>query len=234
MPRADDTYRVLGDRWDGRPGIREHYEKRIATKGRVLDIGGRNRESRSARRLRGLGANPDQIVCTDLLPTYNPDLVDDITATTIEPESFDSIYCDAILEHVTDYEAALENMRKILRPGGEAFIYVPFVYGFHDQMDYHRFTVTEVARMTEGFSESKVFLPGLGGYGWVLAYILSYGQIQRFPRLHRALTNVTNAALAAAMSVVYRFLRRSCTREEFVTWAVAMNFNHGFCAWVRK
>ena len=105
----------LGDALDMRVDAREEYEARVASRRRVLDIGGRNQESRSARRLRALGRNPDtEIVSTDILPEYEPDLVDDITATTIPPGSFDGVYCDAILEHVKEYWVAIDNIHAIL------------------------------------------------------------------------------------------------------------------------
>jgi predicted SAM-dependent methyltransferase len=110
---------------------------------KVLDIGGRNSTSSSGRRLKRLGTNPGtSVVATDILPDYGPDLVDDICDTRIEPRSFDGVYCDAVLEHVTEYWSAIRNIHSILEEGGEAFIYVPFYFQYHDYMDYHRFTVT--------------------------------------------------------------------------------------------
>jgi SAM-dependent methyltransferase len=227
--------RVLGDKFDSRPGVREQYERKVATSGRILDIGGRNKESRSAARLCSLGATPENIVCTDILPHYCPDLVDDITHTSIAPGSFDGVYCDAILEHTTEYWAAIDNIRVILKPGGQAFIYVPFIYRFHDQMDFHRFTITEVARMVDDFAEVRVFMPGLGGYGWVLSHILSFGQLEQwFPRMNRVFVKTINAMLGVAARVVYRLRPGPYTADQFVSSIVEMQFNHGFCAWVRK
>lgn len=234
MPKLEATLRELGDKFDRRPGIRNYYERSVATSGRVLDIGGRNRESLSAMRLHQLGAKPENIVCTDILPQYNPDLVDDITRTTIPPESFDGVYCDAILEHTAEYWSAIDNIRAILKPGGQAFIYVPFIFGFHDEMDFHRFTITEVARMIDGFSEAKVFLPTLGGYGAVLAHVLSFGQLARFPHVNRVFIKTTNRALTALARIVYRLRPRPYTVDDFVCSIVHLQFNHGFCAWVRK
>jgi SAM-dependent methyltransferase len=232
MPGVTATYAELGDKFDARPNIRKFYEKSVATKGRLLDIGGRNSESRSAARLRALGAN--DIVSTDILPDYNPDLVDDITKTTIEPESFDAVYCDAVLEHVTDYWTAIDNIHSILKPGGEAFFYVPFIYPFHDEMDYHRFTVTEIARMLDGFSEVKVFRTTSSGYGWVLLQMLTYGAIERFPKLHTRLGNAINSLITVVARPVYKRRPREYSLDEFTTWLVDLNFSHGFCAWVRK
>jgi len=236
LPTILNTYAELGDKLDPRPEARLEYEQRVASMPRVLDIGGRNQQSKSARRLRAIGRNPQtEIVSTDILPDYDPDLVDDIVRTTIPPSSFDGVYCDAILEHVKEYWDAVDNIRSILKPGGEAFIYVPFCFYFHDQMDYHRFTITEVARMLDGFSEVKVFTPGdPSGYGYVVWHTLSYGVLERYPRVFAALSRATNTLLRSGIDVWYRRKRRPFTLEQARFFLTQVNFNHGFCAWVRK
>ena len=157
-----DLFRGIRDKLDFRLNIAEAYESRVVSKSKVLDIGGRNSSSKSRKRIDLLTKNTcNKIICTDIIVEYRPDLVDDITNTSIKPESFDGVYCDAILEHVTEYWKAVENIYSILQCGGEAFIYVPFCFLFHDKMDYHRFTFTEVARMLERFREVKIFTPSV-------------------------------------------------------------------------
>ena len=186
----------MRDRIDFRINARIVYEKKIASKDSVLDVGGRNKRSRSSRRLRELSTNPNtKIVSTDVIPDYNPDIVDDICCSKIETESYDAIYCDAILEHVDDYRAAMTNMHRILKPGGELFIYVPFFWCFHDRMDYHRFTFTEVDRMMSIFSEHKLFLRDGNGYGGVIWQLLTFYRAGKNPRLWHFLSKVTNALL---------------------------------------
>jgi hypothetical protein len=170
-----------------------------------------------------------------VVPEYGPDLLDDICHTTIEPGSFDGIYCDAVLQHVTEYWTAIRNMREILVDGGEAFIYVPFFWELADRVDYHRFTITEVARMLEDFSEVKIFVPGkASGWGYVVWSVVSYARLTRLPEIHRAATTVTNALLAGAVSVWWRLRPRDFTREQAVFYYTYIYCNHGFCAWVRK
>jgi SAM-dependent methyltransferase len=47
----------------------------------------------------------------------------------LEDAAFDAIICMHVLEHVND-QKALKEMRRILRPGGTAFIMVPIVEGW--------------------------------------------------------------------------------------------------------
>jgi SAM-dependent methyltransferase len=234
MPGIADTFAELGDTLDVGLDVRDGYIHRVATKGRVLDIGGRNGESVSAQRLRRFGAT--DIIATDIISDYNPDLVDDITATRIEPESFDGVYCDAVLEHVTEYWTAIDNIHRVLRPGGEAYIYVPFCWPFHDRMDFHRFTITEVARMLGGFEECKVFVPGRGGgWGYVALSVLSYGRLHRCEWLLERLAVPLNWLLTTAVRARYRSLpSRAYTADQAAFFMTHLNYNHGFCAWVRK
>lgn len=120
---GSDLFQGLRREFDFGLNVRERYERRIASRNTVLDIGGRNNSSRSAKRLRSLSTNPNtKITCTDIIDEYSPDLVDDITDSRIPDASFDGIYCDAILEHVKNYWSATEHLKRILRPGGEIFI----------------------------------------------------------------------------------------------------------------
>ena len=114
-----NLFRGTQEKIDFRLDCAEEYESRVVSMQSVLDIGGRNSASKSRKRINDLNKNPgNAIVCTDILPEYMPDLVDDIVNTSIKPESFDGVYCDAILEHVTEYWKALDNIYSILRGGG--------------------------------------------------------------------------------------------------------------------
>jgi SAM-dependent methyltransferase len=49
----------------------------------------------------------------------------DVTDLPLEDESFDVVLCIHVLEHVPDDRAALAEMHRVLRPGGEAVFQVP-------------------------------------------------------------------------------------------------------------
>jgi SAM-dependent methyltransferase len=55
--------------------------------------------------------------------------------------SWDGVLMDAVLEHVRDDTATLEEIRRVLVPGGRALIDVPFLAPYHASPgDYRRFT----------------------------------------------------------------------------------------------
>ena len=236
-----DLFHGIKDKIDFRVDARVDYETRVVSKSKLLDVGGRNNESRSRTRIRELNNNlNNMVVSTDIIADYHPDLVDDICNTEIEASTYDGVYCDAILEHVTEYWKAVDNIHTILKPGGEAFFYVPFFYPFHDLMDHHRFTFTEMHRMLGQFSEVRIFLPEAeSGYGYVFWYITTFGAISKFPHIHRFLSGLFNSLFKIGLYFAYKLkLGRLKTREytfpEMAFFYIYLAVNHGFCAWVKK
>ena len=55
-------------------------------------------------------------------------LLDDITKTALPPESFDLVLCTEVIEHIGDAEAALRNMRRILKKDGILVLSTPHRY----------------------------------------------------------------------------------------------------------
>ena len=53
----------------------------------------------------------------------------DITALDLPDASFDIIFCNHILEHVSDYKVALSELHRVIRKGGVLIISFPIDYG---------------------------------------------------------------------------------------------------------
>ncbi|MBD2516992.1 methyltransferase domain-containing protein [Nostoc sp. FACHB-973] len=238
-----DLFQGIKTKIDFNPYARDEYEKRVVSQDRLLDIGGRNSYSLSRQRIDLLNQNPNNtIVSTDVIADYKPDLIDDICNTKIEPNSFSGIYCNAVLEHVQEYWKAIENIYNILEEKGEALFYIPFFWSFHDQMDYHRFTFTEIARMLGKFSEIKIFCPGdAQGFGFVFWYIITITNISKFPKLAEFLSKTTNFFLKIYLFIVYNINSKNIKNkynniswEEYCFYYTFLYINHGFCAWVKK
>lgn len=239
-----DLFRGVRDKIDFRVNAKTEYQARVASKNRILDVGGQNRFSRSGRHVSALSQKPNtsSIVSTDIMASYGPDIVDDICNTSIKANSFDGVYCEAVLEHVQEYWKAIDSIYCVLETDGEGFFYVPFMFHYHDFIDHHRFTFTEVARMLEKFSEVKIFAPGNGdGFGWVSWYVMTMTTITKFRRLHNILSKLTDALLRLVLTTLYR-MKKSDIQErydgvslhDFCYYYVYLFMNHGFCAWVKK
>jgi ubiquinone/menaquinone biosynthesis C-methylase UbiE len=80
----------------------------------------------------------------DPVPDFHPDIVGDIHAMPFKDNSVDAIICITVLEHVEDPIKAFKELYRVLKPGGQCFIYVPFLYYYHAERgyykDYWRFT----------------------------------------------------------------------------------------------
>lgn len=68
--------------------------------------------------------------------------------------SLDGVICAAVLEHVPDPHRILAEIRRVLRPGGVAYVEVPFLQPFHAAPDdYYRVTLEGLRRWMAGFDE---------------------------------------------------------------------------------
>ena len=87
-----ELYQGIKDSIDFRQNARAGYESRVASRDAVLDIGGRNSQSDSAKRILKLSRNPStKITSTDIIAAYNPDIVDDICNSQIESSTYEQL-----------------------------------------------------------------------------------------------------------------------------------------------
>lgn len=52
-----------------------------------------------------------------------------------------------VLEHIYDTHDVFKEINRVLKPHGYLVLTVPFVYGYHDTIDYYRFTETCLERL---------------------------------------------------------------------------------------
>ncbi len=77
----------------------------------------------------------------DICKYESVDVVAEITSLPFQDSSVDQIICDQVLEHVRNPQAAVDELRRVLKSGGYAYISVPFMYPFHaSPSDFQRFT----------------------------------------------------------------------------------------------
>lgn len=75
-------------------------------------------------------------------------------------ESVDGVICRAVLEHTKFPKQAIDEIHRILRPGGKFFGYVPFIYPFHAEegayQDYWRFTSQGIKLLLRDFKDIEI------------------------------------------------------------------------------
>lgn len=149
---------LRGSKLMSRDGLRPFIESRLAglpAGAAVLNVGAGGEVAdllgaEAARR--GL-----TVTSTDIDPARAPDLVDDITASSLASETFDAVLLCEVLEHVEAPGAAISEIHRLLRPGGMLIASAPFLYPIHDRpADYYRFTRYGLERLLGRFAEVNV------------------------------------------------------------------------------
>ena len=107
----------------------------------------RNRHVISGRTLElGVGENiyaPDDatIITLDIDPTYGPMVVGDAHHLPFRDDAFTTVVASQVFEHLHTPTVAMDEVTRVLRPGGRTLLAVPFLYFLHQQPhDYYRYT----------------------------------------------------------------------------------------------
>ncbi|TSC64203.1 MAG: type 11 methyltransferase [Parcubacteria group bacterium Gr01-1014_106] len=146
--------------------FRDRIEKIFREKELILDIGGglridpeKNNRAKENKWLDPYLVNVRYRVL-DKVPDYRPDIVGDIHHLPLEDDSFDAVICISVLEHVEEPQQAMKEVRRVLKPGGYCFLYVPFLYYYHPMKgyygDFYRFTRDGVRHLVKDFREVEM------------------------------------------------------------------------------
>ena len=74
-------------------------------------------------------------------------------------ESFDSVVCFEVLEHVNDPKAILDEVNRVIKDDGSLLISVPFLFGEHEEpYDFQRFTSFGLVKLLNDTGFSMVSL----------------------------------------------------------------------------
>ena len=78
----------------------------------------------------------------------------DINNLEFEKDCFDAIVCLSILEHIPCPQKAINELHRVLKPGGEIWIQSPFLFPYHEApKDYWRITPDGLRIWMENFNE---------------------------------------------------------------------------------
>lgn len=185
--------------------------------GTVLDLGGKRTHKRGT--FQPPEAQASAWWYLNLEPVTVPDLFADVTAVPFPDEAAEVIICTEVLEHLRQPEACTREIWRVLKPGGVAFVSVPFLYPIHaDPYDFQRFTADGLRQLLGQFSSLEI-LP-MGGFWGVLGMFLESGlpglagpSLQR-KLLRRSLTWVARRLCALDLA---RWPEQNSTWQKFTT-----------------
>jgi SAM-dependent methyltransferase len=133
--------------------------------------------------------SPD-VYNVDLLPYQPVDVACDIENLPFKTGSVDYVLNVAVLEHVPFPGRAIDEIHRILKPGGKLYCYIPFIQGFHaSPNDFQRFTSEGMKVQFRNFDIEKLQAVGpTSGMLWIVqewvAMALSFGIKPLYTVLH--------------------------------------------------
>lgn len=138
---------------------RQFYDEKIreiAKSSKVIDVGGATPFQKNMAKYKPLFEGVDYKTM-DYSPAFKPDIVGDIHHMPFADAEIEAIVCNAVLEHVHDPIRAVEEIHRVLKPGGKVLLWIPFLYPYHSHSseygDYWRFSSDAIEYMFRNFSK---------------------------------------------------------------------------------
>lgn len=149
--------------------------------GRFLNAGCGNRDLLSW--LAQLGVK--EIVNYDIASDIPGAVIGSLDQLPFRDESFDTILCNAVLEHVSHPQRVVGELARVLKQGGHAVLTVPFLQPYHEcPHDFTRYTVEGLTALGQGAGLRVVVVNPVHStaqtIGWILWEIAKEkGQMMR-------------------------------------------------------
>jgi len=119
-----------------------------ATPARTLDIGAQIGPYATAF--------PNRIAL-DLVARPGIHVVGDARTLPVADESFDVVLCTEVLEHIPEPQRAIDEMARVLRPGGTLLLTTRFLFPIHDAPhDYFRCTKYGLRHLLKAFEIAEL------------------------------------------------------------------------------
>ena len=92
------------------------------------------------------------------------DILADIGLLPFATQSVDGVICTYVLEHVADACACIDEIARVIKPGGHVYVAIPFIFPSHpDPLDRWRWTLDGLRRAMNAFDEIEA---GCAGGPW--------------------------------------------------------------------
>ena len=110
-------------------------------------------------------------------PAYQANVKPDIfwngEAIPLDDDSVDTVMATELFEHIPDLKSILEEIKRVLRPGGICFFTSPFLWPLHDvPYDECRYTPYRLNRLFENAGFKEIHLKPLGGWNASFAQMI--------------------------------------------------------------
>ena len=144
-------------------------------KGRTLDVG-----AGTVNRY-GADFNTTEYLRLDTSAGPDIDIVGSIYHIPLEENSIDSIVCTQVFEHLAHPTEGMQELYRVLRPGGHAVITVPQMNELHEEPhDYFRYTNFGIETLCVDAGFTVVSMDQRGGYYALVAQLHIRHWIDRY------------------------------------------------------
>jgi SAM-dependent methyltransferase len=139
----------------------------------------------------------------NIQPKTRPDMLADVSFLPLRSACCDVVICTEVIEHLRYPAAAAAEMARILRPGGQVFASIPFMYCVHgDPQDFQRYTPDGIRRLFAEFREVSV-VP-MGGF-WAVVEMTLHSAAQYWPDNGRIRRGLARRTLSLAANLIGKF-----------------------------
>src|SRR5215213_1224735 len=221
LPRLNDWH-VRSKDWnyihyyflirDIREGI-QHYAK-----GNFLDLGCGNKPYESLYR----PLTSSQVGC-DIIQSdkHRVDVICPVTELLFSNGTFDTVLCTQVLEHVFEYDKMMNEIFRVLKPGGHLILTVPFAWELHEEpYDFFRYTKHALKQLFEQTGFEIDYIKPNGGK-WAAIYQLRNNMMYSSFRKRKTFLNKLKKLL-------YMELRLTQLRNHFAIWMDKQFYDEGF------
>jgi SAM-dependent methyltransferase len=147
---------------------------------RILDVGGRIQPYRPL-----FGSRVGEYYSLDLVAGPCVSVLGSAESLPVGTGLFDVVICTQMLEYVPCPQKALDEIRRVLRPGGYLFLSVPAVFMRDSDPEYWRFLPSSLRLLLRDFSELQIAAEGSSISG--LIRTLSVSLVAFSPRVLRSI-----------------------------------------------
>lgn len=176
------------------PLLKEHCS------GKVLDAGA----GRGAYRelIKGYAG---EYVGLDIAPSSATAVVGDAQKVPFADNSFDTVFCSQVLEHLPYPALAIEEFKRVLKPTGTLVITAPHISWLHNEPhDYFRFTRYGLGTLINDAGFYTVAIKPAGGLLSLLGHVVSTMMVNvsfGIPLLHEFVKFVNNGFVHTTVAI---------------------------------